>query len=505
MRRSQEREANAAAFGSDSEPDWFEVVERSPVASVLLYAASNAVASQATVLHANEAARALHPRLSDAADSTLFDLIDDASVSPVAERFTHVVEGAAGATLSVVVRPAASDLGAEDDVESYELKLRALDADCVIAQFVSLDGSRSMVHALEEQQRFRSALLELSRLAHETTDDDEFCQRLIERAVDVVPGAQGGSVQLHMPGTTRYRFAAAVGYDLEGLQQNTLDRTEFFRNTSDPAAHIVRDLANSERGEETKEWLHTFGRLDEIVVNVSAPVLVGGAPVAFLSLDNFEDPNAMTRASVEMTTVLGNLIGDLWRRRELEAEVRKEREAFRHQALHDPLTQLPNRRNLERCLSDMLTACRDGGHPTSVLFVDIDDFKGVNDRLGHDVGDMLLIGVANGLNSVVRGGDVVGRWGGDEFLIVPRRFDHPDEAERLAARILTRFETDLDLNEDGLTYRARLSVGIGWTAISDVDSSTLVNAADEALYAAKAAGKGVTRFRSISASPSEAA
>ena len=115
--------------------------------------------------------------------------------------------------------------------------------------------------------------------------------------------------------------------------------------------------------------------------------------------------------------------------------------------------------------------------------------------LGHDVGDMLLVGVADGLTSVVRGGDVVGRWGGDEFLIVPRRFDAPAEAERLAERILERFETDLDLNEDGLTYRARLSIGIGWTPDSGVDSSTLVSAADEALYAAKAAGKGVTRTR----------
>ena len=464
------------------------------MASVLVTATSSGGAPRGAVCHANEAARSLLPRLGDPG-ATLFDVIEDESVEPVTNRFGHLVRTADSSTLSVVVGLNGGTHTERADVDSHELKMRCLDGDRVIAQFVPRDGSRSMMQALAEQQRFRSALLELSELAHETEDDDEFCQRLIERAVDVVPGAQGGSVQLHIAGTSRFRFVAAVGYDLAGLQRHTLDRSEFFRDTSDPDARIVRDLANDARDEEIKEWLHTVGRIDEIVVNVSAPVHVAGAPVAFLSLDNFEDPDAMTRISVEMTTVLGNLLGDLWRRRELEAELRKEREAFRHQALHDPLTQLPNRRNLDRCLTELLAGCRKEGHPATVLFVDIDDFKGVNDRLGHDVGDMLLVGVANGLSSVVRGGDVVGRWGGDEFLIVPRRFDTPDEAERLAERILERFETDLDLDEDGLTYRARLSVGIGWTPDSDVDSSTLVSAADEALYAAKAAGKGVTRIR----------
>jgi diguanylate cyclase (GGDEF)-like protein len=489
-------DTDVGAAQDETASAWFDVVEYSPVACLVVRSTSFEGTPRGAILHANEAARDLLPSV-HRHNITLFDLIDDDSVEPVTNRFGHLVDVGDDTMLTVVVGLADGAHIAIGDADSHELKMRSIADGRVVAQFVPRDGSRSMMQALAEQQRFRSALLELSELAHVTEDDDEFCARLIERAVDVVPGAQGGSVQLHIPGTSRFRFVAAVGYDLAGLQQHTLDRSEFFRDTSDPDARIVRDLANDARGADIQEWLHTYGRLDEIVVNVSAPVHVAGLPVAFLSLDNFEDPDAMTRTSVEMTTVLGNLIGELWRRRELEAELRKEREAFRQQALHDPLTQLPNRRNLDRCLTDQLAACRAAGHPATVLFVDIDDFKGVNDRLGHDVGDMLLVGVAEGLNSVVRGGDVVGRWGGDEFLIVPRRFDTPEQAERLAERILQRFETDLDLNEEGLTYRARLSVGIGWTPDSEVDSSTLVSAADEALYAAKAAGKGVTRTRWI--------
>lgn len=347
---------------------------------------------------------------------------------------------------------------------------------------------------LIEQQRFRSALLELSELAHTTEDDDDFYQRLLERAVEVVPGAEGGSVQLNIAGTQSFRFVAAVGYDLAGLQAHDLEQHHFFRDAWDPNARIVRDFGNAERSQEISDWLMTVGRLNEIAVNVSAPVLSDGLPVAFLSLDNFEDPDAMDEASVETTTVLSRLIGELWRRRELEAALRREREAFRHLALHDPLTGLANRRQLKKLLGDRLAASRQANRPACVLFVDLDDFKGVNDRLGHEVGDQLLTGVAHALSDVVRAGDVVGRWGGDEFLVLPLRLETLAEGLELARRVLDRFEQPLELGEN-LTYRGRLSIGVGWSSNSQVDVDALVRLADEALYEAKSSGKGAVRSR----------
>ena len=258
----------------------------------------------------------------------------------------------------------------------------------------------------------------------------------------------------------------------------------------------MRDFSAEGRSDDVTDWLETYGRLSEIVVNVSAPVLVDGLPVAFLSLDNFDDPDAFTDTSVEMTTVLSRLIGTLWRRRHLESELRQEREAFRHEAMHDSLTALPNRRNLERLMSDGLESARRRGHPSAVLFLDIDDFKGVNDRLGHEVGDLLLIGVAKALQEVVRLGDVVGRWGGDEFLVSPQRLESAAAAEALASRILAKFEEDLVL-DSGVSYRARLTVGIGWSSDSTVEHGDLISTADAALYEAKAAGKGIARIRQV--------
>ncbi len=349
---------------------------------------------------------------------------------------------------------------------------------------------------LAEQQRFRSALMELSELSYTTEDDDEFYRRLIERAVEVVPGAQGGSVQLNVPGTTKFRFVAAVGFDLAALQLRTLDLEHFFRDAWDPNAKILREFEVDSRTPEVTEWLQTAGRLSEIMVNVSGPVLANGRPVAFLSLDNFEDPDAMSETSIEMTTVLSRLIGELLRRRALEAELRLERAAYRHLAMHDPLTGLANRRNLDIAISEALESAGRRGRPSAVLFVDIDDFKEVNDQLGHEAGDQFLTQVALLLSRAMRAGDMVGRWGGDEFVVVPYRLESPEEAMFLAERILAAFQQDFEV-ATSVRLRARLSVGIGWTTDSSAEPHELVRAADAALYEAKALGKGRAHLNKV--------
>ena len=463
--------------------DWEVIVDQAPTATLVVGDVEpGAPDSQRRRVVANAAARQLlgvdrYLYLDDVAIGRLFDEADIA-----VDEDTGVAE-LTGSGLDALLSPESS----------YTIQVKSVSAELTMAQITPCPARREIDRILAEQQRFRAALMELSELAFEAEDDDEFYQRLIERAVQVVPGAQGGSVQLNIAGTAKFRFVAAVGYDLEGLKRHALEQQHFFRNAWDPKAQIVRDFSAEGRSEEITEWLETVGRLSEIVVNVSAPVLSAGFPVAFLSLDNFEDPDAITETSVEMTTVLSRLIGELWRRRELEAEVRKEREAFRHLAMHDPLTGLPNRRNLERTLSERMTSTGQRGFPSAVLFLDVDDFKGVNDRLGHDIGDRLLKHVADGVGQAVRAGDVVGRWGGDEFLVIPHRLDTPDEAMDLAGRILHRFEDEADLG-DGVMHRVRLTVGVGWSFDTSVGAEGLVRIADEALYEAKSAGKGIARL-----------
>lgn len=469
--------------------DWSDAAEYSAVPTMLLHGSSDVnCGDPGRILFASGSACRLMET-----EGSIFGLLDPESARALADYLALPEREPLELAVALVGDGRGATTGHGSAGWRGHLHLRPLPSGCVLAQWVADDGWHAVDHVLDEQQRFRSALLELSELAHTTEDDNDFYQRLIERAVEVVPGAQAGSVQLNVAGTGQFRFVAALGFDLAGLQRHLLEPDNFFRDAWDPKARIVRDF-DASRSPEISEWLETVGRLSEIVVNVSAPVLSDGLPVAFLSLDNFEDPDAMTETSVEMTTVLARLIGDLWRRRELEAALRNEREGYRHLAMHDALTGLVNRRDLKRSMDTMLDRTHRRGRPSAVLFVDIDDFKGVNDRLGHEMGDSLLVAVARGLEESVRGGDIVGRWGGDEFLVLPHRAEEAAEATALADRILAHFEEPLEL-ADGCVHRARLTVGVGWTPDSQVDSDMLVRAADEALYEAKAAGKGTVRLR----------
>lgn len=480
-------------------PDWAEIIELSPVATMVVACPIAGRAEElGRIAYANERARTLfdsvsRPNLAQRLTKrSILDFIDGAHTPETTKLLARAADPLAwsdtDATRHVLVT--------NGSLRPMTVHVRPVSEQRAVVQLVDRTEAHAIDQVLSEQQRFRSALMELSELAHRAYDDADFYQRLLERAVEVVPGAQGGSVQLKIPGSTAFRFVAAVGYDLAGLQEQVLEQGHFFRDAWDPNARILHDFDNAGRSAEIADWLLTTGRLNEIEVNVSAPVLSEGFPVAFLSLDNFEDRGAMTETSVEMTTVLSRLIGELWQRRELEAQLRREREAFRHLALHDPLTGLANRRNLERSLSEAMAGARRRHRSTSVLFVDIDDFKGVNDRLGHEVGDQLLVAVARGLSDVVRTGDMVGRWGGDEFLVLPGRLESSDGALELANRILQRFATDIEL-DNGLWYRARLTIGVASSDASKIDVDGLVRSADEALYEAKAAGKGTARFRAV--------
>jgi diguanylate cyclase (GGDEF)-like protein/PAS domain S-box-containing protein len=154
---------------------------------------------------------------------------------------------------------------------------------------------------------------------------------------------------------------------------------------------------------------------------------------------------------------------------------------LRHQAYHDSLTSLPNRKLLVERLGEILRDDR----TVSVLFVDLDDFKDVNDGLGHQAGDQLLVAVAERLRGAVRDNDVVARLGGDEFAILVQGGEE-SEAQRVARRIIDSLSTPFDLS--GTRVNMGASVGIATGSAQSVDD--LLRKADVAMYRAKAAGKG---------------
>jgi diguanylate cyclase (GGDEF)-like protein/PAS domain S-box-containing protein len=168
-------------------------------------------------------------------------------------------------------------------------------------------------------------------------------------------------------------------------------------------------------------------------------------------------------------------------------------ERLRHQALHDLLTGLPNRHLMLDRLGHALTRTgRREGRRVAVLFMDLDDFKVVNDSLGHEMGDRLLVAVGERLNGCLRPEDTLARFGGDEFVVLLEDIDGPDEPVRIAERITHKLRDPFVLH--GRELYARTSIGIAMGEVRTKDPDDLLRDADTAMYQAKDEGSGYAVF-----------
>ena len=162
-------------------------------------------------------------------------------------------------------------------------------------------------------------------------------------------------------------------------------------------------------------------------------------------------------------------------------DLRESEAQMSHQALHDPLTGLPNRRMLVECLQGALGESKGR---VAVLFLDLDGFKVVNDSLGHDAGDALLIQVAKRISATLRAGDMAARLGGDEFVVICRNVSQRAAAVRVAERLTCALAAPFTI----AGREAYMSASIG-IATHDGTAEELLRDADVAMYSAKAGGK----------------
>ena len=167
----------------------------------------------------------------------------------------------------------------------------------------------------------------------------------------------------------------------------------------------------------------------------------------------------------------------------LQDELASEREKLAHQAMHDPLTGLPNRTLLyDRTAHALGRAGRYGGS-IALLFVDLDDFKAINDTFGHEAGDALLVDVAQRLSAEVRPSDTAARLGGDEFIVLCEQLTDPeDQAMAVARRLLAALRPPFELAGREVAISASIGIAV---ATGTEAPDTLVSRADGAMYRAK--------------------
>ena len=213
---------------------------------------------------------------------------------------------------------------------------------------------------------------------------------------------------------------------------------------------------------------------------IQLPMNVGGRTIGTVELISLSGQMLSDR-QIDLAQSMASEAGVMLENARLYAEVR-------HQAFHDHLTGLPNRALLGDRMEHALARGRAPKLPlVGLVFVDVDDFKVINDSHGHEVGDRALIAISQRLQQLVRSGDTVARFSGDEFAILIEDLESPEDAHLAARRVVRAFQKPLTVAGREITMSVSVGVDVG-NALSTTPED-LVRNADFAMYIAKASGK----------------
>ena len=216
----------------------------------------------------------------------------------------------------------------------------------------------------------------------------------------------------------------------------------------------------------------------------SLAVVIDGKNRPFGVLDvHATEPHRFSAKDVPFVQAAANVLADAIERHAAD-------QALRYRVLHDSLTGLPNRLSFVDALGDALDKAAISGSPVGILFLDLDHFKLINDSLGHHAGDALLRAVAPRLRAHLRPGDVVARFGGDEFGILIDRLADEGEAVAIADRVAAAFTQPFSI--DGVDHFVSASIGVAVARASEertVNAELLIRDADAAMYRAKEGGR----------------
>jgi diguanylate cyclase len=229
-------------------------------------------------------------------------------------------------------------------------------------------------------------------------------------------------------------------------------------------------------------WLGPVRLICLAAAMVTGPMLVTFGPNAVDGLGVIAAGTALLSllVLVRLAGLVGLLERDVAARRVLEAKLS-------YQAFHDPLTGLANRRQfVERAEAALKARQRPGS--LAALFLDLDDFKTVNDSMGHAAGDEMLVSVGERIRSGIRDTDMAARLGGDEFGILLTDIPDASFASTVSSRLLALLEAPVDVAGTPVTVGASIGIAVDTPGMTDVDD--LLGDADVAMYQAKAKGKG---------------
>lgn len=213
------------------------------------------------------------------------------------------------------------------------------------------------------------------------------------------------------------------------------------------------------------------------------PIFSNSNLFGFLSIEYNKQQKAFSEEIISALKIISNIMSDALIKIDSEKEIN-------YMVYHDYLTKLPNRRYLYDYLKQSFTNYEKSENPIGVFFIDLDGFKGVNDTLGHEGGDVLLKTFAERLQEVISEEDMISRFGGDEFILVTNQIKNNKDISYIAEKIMNLFKTPFLVM--GQEFYLTVSIGISVYPFDGVEVDELIKHADIAMYKAK--GKGKNRF-----------
>ena len=312
-------------------------------------------------------------------------------------------------------------------------------------------------------------------------DPDE---RLLEVAANV--GTQLGRVierkrsQLALAASEK-RYRLLFERNLAGVFRTRMDGV--VTDCNDAFAHVFGVAEKKESiGSSLLERFSSASARDEYVASLQNETFLTNFEAEMEKIDRSKIwvlMNVAVTGEGDDRSVEGTLL-DITERKEMEEKVA-------YQAHHDPLTALSNRAFFITQLDRALSVARRSGQTVGLLYLDLDGFKPINDELGHAAGDAILQETGVRLNQCVRGSDVVGRMGGDEFTVLLSSLSKPEDAETVAKKVVAAIERPFVYQ--GQELRVTASMGISIHPANGSDADTLIAAADEAMYRVKRRGR----------------
>jgi len=266
----------------------------------------------------------------------------------------------------------------------------------------------------------------------------------------------------------------------------------YFNALKNGEEFVIHDARNDER---TKEFINNYFELENIYSVLNVPIGYNNQILGVICYEKINQKKTWTPDELDFANSVVNAISlslEIKQRQQAQDELKAQKEKLHHIAHHDSLTNLPNRFLFNDRLNQAIKQAQRNNSKISVLFIDLDHFKGINDSMGHNAGDELLIKVAERLKNKIRQTDTLARLGGDEFTIILDDMQSNNAIVTITQSLLKSMEEPFLLSDQSLYIT--LSIGAAIYPEDGDTSEELIKNADAAMYQAKDDGRNTYQF-----------